>query len=128
MSDETSDVIRDLQEWGTATVLTVRADEMPELFAAAEEGDDDARLRLGVVEQITGQLVYAGHPCIFCAHNANASTTAAIFFVTKEIVPGAKGVFLICCLACDNPDPVKLKARVMDRLGFRQLHHQAGHG
>lgn len=127
MSGEVLDVIRDLREWGTATVMTIRSEEMPALFAAAQQGDDYARLMLGIVEQITAPLAYTGHPCIFCSHNANISTTAAVFFVTKEVTPGAKGVFLICCHACDNPDPAILKAKVMERLGFRQLHHEAGH-
>lgn len=117
----------DIASHGTATVMIIRREEMPATVIAATEGNQDAQIRCHAVSVVTPGIMAGDHNCVFCGKQTMLGNLAALVFVAKEIQRGADALFTLVCDSCDEPDPQKLTQKILDRLRFKRLHHEAGH-
>jgi hypothetical protein len=117
----------DLAAAGTALVMIIRNEEMPSIYVAAQNGDEDAQMRLAAVGSVVPAIAAGEHNCVFCARQTLLNDLAALAFVSKKIEPGAAALFTLVCNGCDERDPQNLVSKIMERLNFKRLHHEAGH-
>jgi len=127
VSDDLHKAYADLAAYGTASVMIIRCEEMPSIYVAAQNGDEDAQMRLAAVGNVAPAIAAGWHNCVFCARQTLLNDLAALAFVSKKIEPGAAALFTLVCHSCDERDPQKLVWKIMERLNFKRLHHEAGH-
>ena len=127
MSDDLHKAYADLAAYGTASVMIIRCEEMPSIYVAAQNGDEDAQMRLAAVGNVAPAIAAGWHNCVFCARQTLLNDLAALAFVSKKIEPGAAALFTLVCNGCDERDPQKLVSKIMERLNFKRLLHEAGH-
>jgi len=128
MSDEVQKAYAELLEWGTASVMVVQSPEMPGIFVAAQGGDEDAQMRLSAVGKAVPVILKGGQKCVLCGREATLNDVALLLFVSKQIAPGEDALWGLVCMDCNQPDVPALVDRAVGRMGFKRLHHQAGHG
>jgi hypothetical protein len=119
---------RDIRAYGTATMMIIRSDEMPAIYQAAHNGNDDAQMRLAAVGNVLPEIDTGEHNCIFCSRPTTSPILAAVVFVSKKIERGQDALWALVCTECDDPDPEKLSQKVVKQLGFKRLLHDPGHG
>lgn len=111
---------------GTASMMVIRCEEMPNILGAAIQGEPDARMRMAAVENVLGEILADKHTCLFCSKTTNTPDLAVLAFVAKEIEPGHNALFALVCNECDEREPDKLVKKIGDALGFKRLFHEAG--
>ena len=117
----------DMAAYGTATVMIVRREEMPSILEHAQQGDEDAAMRLAAVNNVMPQINSGEHNCVICAKQTFPPNLAAIIFVSKKIEAGADALWCLVCDDCDEPDAHKSTDKILLRLNFKRLLHEAGH-
>lgn len=125
--NEVEKAYEEIREYGTATMMIVRSEEMPAICAAARLGIEDAQMRLTAVGNVLPVVDAGEHTCLFCSETTTSVTLAAIIFVSKKIERGASAIWTLVCEQCDEPDPAALTRKVTTRMGFARLDHEPGH-
>lgn len=126
MSDEVIQAYQELKDT-TAMVMVIRNEEMPAILAAAKSGDEDARMRLAAVGNVVPVIEAGGRNCVLCDREVSLPTLAAMIFVSKKIEPGASALWTLVCHDCDEADQLALCPKVMAKMGFSRVLHEAGH-
>ena len=117
----------DMAAHGTATVMIVRGEEIPSILEHAQQGDEGAAMRLAAVINVMPQINSGEHNCVICAQQTLPPNLAAIIFVSKKIEAGADALWCLVCDDCDEPDAHKITDKILLRLNFKRLLHEAGH-
>lgn len=125
--DDILHAYQDIAANGTASAMIIRHEEMPGIVSFAALGDEDATMRLYAVSNILPQVETGEHNCVVCSQPVSLPNLAAMVFVSKKIERGADALWCLVCGGCDDPDPATLVPKLMDKLGFKRLHHEAGH-
>lgn len=110
-----------------ATVMVIRISEMPKIAYLASQGDPEAGFRQYSVYSALPAIIKGDHVCLFCGNKTTDHELATLIFFGKEIGPGHEAIFTLVCHACDEADNRNLTDKVMKRLQFRPVLHEAGH-